>query len=662
MITQQGIIGIKYWDAANVVSLFIIIGLGSGAQFTAFEIFRKIRGLSNAKRLAITAQRSLLMIGTPFLVTAGTYLAMLSSGVRVMGFIGVFFALLLFFMFFFLYTWTIPVFALWAKWFEPADPRFDRDDARSFRSPSLLSLQSRSRSDSRSHDGTSEDADAEESEVPCQSVEYPYTELFGFAQKRPIFNVDGGGGDTSTHNFIQTAFYRYLTSLTYFYRLPIVLVVVAVAAALGSRAFCFGTKTGFQFLDSYHPVQRGFALFLDGFANPAVDQEFVYIWGVDPKPRVCASDRLTIDSYGSPTYRPINVTDPDFQMLINGVYAHLLNQSLIDCPDGTNQFGTNPWSTWSLLFGIASSWLVQLVTAELSIEPLPVNFPITVPEYATWGWLYQLLAGKLSYEEPENFFRGMAKANCIGFSRFDYHLQYIGVKTPFRIPPDHVLNHAVYRRWYDMAVALDQEIKANASDLGLDIDGWFTGASYLDMVTEEKLPRQVIVGSAIGLGIAAGVLILTTFSIRYSIVMTIAIVAEDLIVLGIFGLVGWKIGCNEAVMFTVIVGLASQVLIVPTIGIIHDRGGRSAFGKLQNSVATFSAPVLYTLCTTLWGCAFMFPCDIILLPPFAILQLTAVAFAALLGLFGVPAALAIVARGEAQSQEPLPGSTEVLDK
>jgi hypothetical protein len=97
----------------------------------------------------------------------------------------------------------------YATWSEPVD-------GQSLRSPSFLSLQSRSRSDSRSDDCTSEDADPDESDPTDEPIEYPGTELFEFAQKQPIFNVDGADNDPSHYNFIQIAFYRYLTSLVHF--------------------------------------------------------------------------------------------------------------------------------------------------------------------------------------------------------------------------------------------------------------------------------------------------------------------------------------------------------------------------------------------------------------------------------------------------------------
>jgi hypothetical protein len=666
IITQQGIIGIKYWDGANVISLFVIIGIGAGAQFIAFELFKAFRAFGNTKRIALTAQRSLLIIGTPSLVSAVIYLALLSSGVRIMGFIGVFFVLLLFYSMFFLFTWTIPVLALWAKWFEPVDTQFDRDDRRILRSSSMLSIQTRSRSYSHSQD-PSEDDDPDETEPVYDPIDYPYTELLGFTQKHPVFNVDGAGGDTSQHNFIQSGFYRYLTPAVYFYRLPIVLAFLVLAAGLAVRAFRFSTKSGFQFLSDFHPVQRGFTLYLYGFANPGVDQEFVYMWGIDPAPSVRLSDRLTVDSYGSPSYNPVNVTDPAFQTLINNLYSHLLNQSFIDCPDGTDQFGVNPWSEWSLVFGLGDSWagwLFQKLIEQLGLAELPSQFPVMTDQWSTWGWLFQLLSGKLSYEEPENFFKGMMKANCIGFSRFDYHLQYIGVKAPWRMPTDHVLNHDVYRRFYDIAVSLDAEIRQNASLLGVDVEGWFTGASYIDMITQEKLPRQVLIGSAIGLGAAAVVLLLCTWSIRYTFVLTVTMVVLHFSVLGIFASVGWRIGCNETVMFTVITAVVAQFLIVPTVSIVSDTSGRSLFGKLQYSITTFSAPTLYTLCATVASCAFMFPCDIILLHPFATLQLTSVAFSLLLGLFAIPAALGIIYRrsGPPTAREPMLRPDAVLAK
>jgi hypothetical protein len=111
------------------------------------------------------------------------------------------------------------------------------------------------------------------------------------------------------------------------------------------------------------------------------------------------------------------------------------------------------------------------VIVQIDLRELPNSFPIRTDQWSAWGWLFQLLAGKLSYKEPDNFFDGMLRAGSLGFPRFDYHLQYIGVKMPCRMPTDHVLNHDLCRRLYETAISIDAEIRENATALGLDADG-----------------------------------------------------------------------------------------------------------------------------------------------------------------------------------------------
>jgi predicted RND superfamily exporter protein len=111
----------------------------------------------------------------------------------------------------------------------------------------------------------------------------------------------------------------------------------------------------------------------------------------------------------------------------------------------------------------------------------------------------------------------------------------------------------------------------------------------------------------------------------------------------------------------VIGGVVALFLIGPTIGIVEDKSGRSFFGRMQYSVMTFSAPILYTVCTTVVGCGLMFACDIVLLTPFAILQLVSVGFAVVLGLFGIPAGLALIS-GRSVTHQRLPGEDAVLAK
>lgn len=188
---------------------------------------------------------------------------------------------------FFLFTWIIPIFALWAKWFEPID---SRETTQSLRSPSLLSLHSHSRSESRSHDDTSEDEDPDESDPSSRPVEYPYTELFGFTQKQPIFNVDRSGGDPTHSNFIQTPFYRYLTYAVYFYRLPLIITFLGLGSRVSTRKGLFNSST------VNHPVQRGRTLFLEKFWPIPLSIRNFCISGASTQPNVSAfptASRLT---------------------------------------------------------------------------------------------------------------------------------------------------------------------------------------------------------------------------------------------------------------------------------------------------------------------------------------------------------------------------------
>jgi hypothetical protein len=58
-------------------------------------------------------------------------------------------------------------------------------------------------------------------------------------------------------------------------------------------------------------------------------------------------------------------------------------------------------------------------------------------------------------------------------------------------------------------------------------------------------------------------------------------------------------------------------IIQPMLAASHDVSSRSLFGKLQASLTTFATPVSSALVTRLVASAFVYPCDILLFPPFA---------------------------------------------
>jgi hypothetical protein len=106
----------------------------------------------------------------------------------------------------------VPILVIWAKRWEPEEEEPDKTPP-------------------------GQSSNFSSSESPGEDfwfIEYPYTEVLEFAKSRPIFHVDGTGVDMSQCNFVQAAFYNYLSPVIYFCRLPIAVVFVCVEVALGA--------------------------------------------------------------------------------------------------------------------------------------------------------------------------------------------------------------------------------------------------------------------------------------------------------------------------------------------------------------------------------------------------------------------------------------------
>jgi len=381
------------------------------------------------------------------------------------------------------------------------------------------------------------------------------------------------------------------------------------------------------------------------------------VWGLDPSTKVSFHERLTPDSFGSPSYWNLDVADPRFQQVIESSWNTLISLPTIDS-EGVDQFARNPWDLWSyigiLVNATGIDWIVSGIFDSLNLTQLPLQLPVTSQQYSAYWWLWQLLLTKLGYEEPEPYAKGTNKASLIGFSMDTMDLNYIAIKAPLLLPDDHILRHSVLRQWYEIAMDLEQRFQENASRLGLpDSYGWITSFAFLSMVTEEMIPTQILIASAVGIGIAAFVVICCTRSAGYTLIIVVAMCWMHLFVLGVFSLAGWEIGYCDASFFSIVSGLVSTFLIYPSIGFVFGRPGKTVFGQQQQSMVAFSAPILYAIVGVVAAAALMYPCDIVLLQPFATAWIVATLFAAVIGIWWIPAMAALVfARKCGMSIEP----------
>jgi hypothetical protein len=454
------------------------------------------------------------------------------------------------------------------------------------------------------------------------------------------------------YNVYEQFFYNYWAPTIYFYRLPIVAFFTIWAVVFGYFAFQTGTKSELQFLSDEHVLQRAYTLAIDKFGTALNDFSFVYLWGIKPKPIVEFSKRLTIDDYGTAEYDAIDIRDQRFQEHIQWSWDYLLEQDFIDKQTAVDRnFGVNGWKRmWDMWFGLANSTvfnifdlvnvslynIFEILNETLHMDDPPRNYPITPQQYDDYGWIWQVFLSELAFEEPDMYVPGTLKANTIGFSLDDYSLLYFGIKANMNIPP--AMNVENMRATYAQAQRVEAAIQEDAHNRGLPVLGWMTSVGWLTMATEEELPKQVVADVAIAFGAGAIVIFASTFSVAYTIFVIYSMLSTILLVMGSLYLTGWKIGCNEAIMISIASGFCADFIIQPMLALAHDRSGRSLFGKIQASLATFCTPVSSALVTTLVASCFLYPCEIVLFPPFATFLLLSGVFGIIQG-FGVLPAL-----------------------
>jgi hypothetical protein len=522
------------------------------------------------------------------------------------------------------FTWYLAILAIWARFFEPKQ----RPQAAEFVSIANQAIVG------------SQETSTTTSSVELPSIPYPYEGVFAFLFHRPVFCVDAANIDISKYNVYEQIFYNYISPVLYFYRLPIILFFLIWAGVFGYFAFQMGTKSQLAFLGDFNTLQRAYVLALNGFSTALNDFSFVFLWGINPKPVVKFSDRLTIDQYGGATFWPFDITDPAIQEHIIWTWDYIRGRTdMIDAVTTVN-FGASPWDYWRPLLQFDTNttigYLIDLIVESLGMPALPTEFPLSPDQYYSYGFLWQTILSYLLYQEPDSYVPGTLKANTVGFSFDDYSLQYIGMKANMWIPKD--LSVENMRRLFVNASKMEDEINAHAVEAGIpEFKGWMTSVAWLTMITEEELPRQVIKDVGVSFGFAAIVILISTVSFLYTIYVIVCMVSTIMLIMGILYFTGWKIGCNEAIMISIASGFCADFIIQPMIALSHDYSGRSIYGKIQASLVTFCTPVSCALVTTLVAAAFLYPCEILLFPPFATFLLGSGIFGIIHGFIVLPA-------------------------
>ncbi|OHT08083.1 hypothetical protein TRFO_23527 [Tritrichomonas foetus] len=641
----QGIFTIHHIDVIDVIGLFLICGIGADCLFIVFEMFKQARTKyhnNNEKRLAFAIQHGIIALATSVTTAAVSFLALCTSGVRIMRFFGIFCFLMLLFTFIFTFTWYIGFLSIWARYFEGSfcGKRKNKDIK-----IELSDLGSEEVEDSYGLD-IEEDANVVENAI----MDYPDQGVFDFLKKKPTFNIQASGLKIAQYNPYEKFFHNYISSIVFHYRLPIVLVMFAFAVVFGYFCFQMPTKSELQFLSDDHPLQHALTLASNGFRSALNDFSFVYVWGLEEKPTVPIADTFTVTKYGYPSFKKIDFAKEENQRFLDKAWQIITNHSDLMDATMTEQFGASGMNEMKKLanlggqlnpvLAILQNLLHQYTGINLDLT-LPARFPMTKEEFQSLQFIWQLYLSLMGIDEPDSYVPGTLKVNTIGFSPRNYSLQFIGMKQNLKIPDD--VSKENMRRLYNECNKIAEEIEDLARKEAPDmVGGYMTGVQWLTMVTEEKLPKQVILDVAYSFIFAFVVIFMSTFSITYSFFVIYSMVSVTFITMGILYFTNWKIGTNEAIMISIAAGFCADFIVQPMLAQAHDNTKRTRFGRLQSSLTMFCSPVTYACITTLVAACFLYPCEVLLFPPFATFLICSGLFGMVYGFIVLPALIALL--------------------
>ena len=609
---QFGVINIHHFDALNVIGLFLICGIGSDCVFIVFDLFRQTKsvpGVTIPLRLAYACEHGIMALATSASTAGVAFLAMISSGVRIMKYFGIYCFLELFFAFIFTFTFYIGILAIWAKYFEDKSCKC-KSKCKCQKEPQLNLITQDQSMDTITN---SENPD-------FRTIEYPYQSVFDCFHHLPIFNVNASGMHLPGFSSYERFFHNYVAPVVYFYRMPIVLVMLVLTVVMGYFTFQMKSKSELQFLGDEHPLQRAYILVSTVFKTSIQDFSFIYIWGMKPKNKMKWTYYLEPDNYGNVVYTGIDIQNPEIQQYISDMCDKMRAADFID-PSTGSDFSTCP---------------IKLL--ESYAESVGQSFPIPRENFTDDFMLgFQDYLGPQFINEPDSMFIGTLKKNTIGFSFDNEKLMYIAMKANMYLPLS--LDSTIIRQSYNKALQFANENISSQTPEGLE-PGLMTSYGWLQMVVQEKLPSQAFYDTLYSVCFAAFTIFFATFSVSYTIFVVYSMASVVFIIIGILYFCGWKIGTNEAVMISIASGFCADFIVQPMLAMAHDNSPRSVFGRLQNSITMFCSPVSSALCTTVMAAVFLFPSEILLFPPFGEFLVMSGLFGTLYGFIVLPALIA----------------------
>ncbi|OHS93570.1 hypothetical protein TRFO_40183 [Tritrichomonas foetus] len=638
---QFGVLTIHHFDALNVIGLFLICGIGSDCVFIVFDLFRQTKhvpGVTPPLRLAFAVEHGIMALATSTSTAGVAFLAMISSGVRIMKYFGIYCFLELFFAFIFTFTFYIGILALWCRYFEDRSFKSnnnnnseninDGDNASCWsrlfgccrKKKEVMDERPLMVNDPSIDTMTSTVTNTNSENSGFQTVEYPYTSVYDCFAHLPVFHVQASGLHIHGYSAYEKFFHNYVVPIVYFYRMPIVVVMFILTVIFGYFTFQMQSKSELQFLGDDHFLQRAYILVSNAFTTSIQDFSFVYVWGVQKNLKKKWTNYLTADNYGEPRFDGVDIKNPEIQQYLSNMCDVMRSASFVDPSTGSD-------------FSVCPIKILETY-ANSQGQPFPIPRENFTDEFMKG---FQDYLGPQFINEPDSLFIGTLKRNTIGFSFDNGSLMYIAMKANMYLPADQ--DSSTLRVIYEETEKFALENITSKTPEGLS-PGFTTSYGWLPMVVQDQLPTQAFYDALYSVCFAAITIFLATFSISYTIFVVYSMASVVFIIIGILYFCGWKIGTNEAVMISIASGFCADFIVQPMLAMAHDNSKRSIFGRLQNSITMFCSPVSSALCTTLMAAVFLFPSDILLFPPFASFLVMSGSFGILYGFVVLPALIA----------------------
>jgi len=581
---QYCLIGIKTFDALNVLGLFLICGIGSDSIFIYFDFYKQSKqfNIPNSKRLAYAIQKGSFATFVSCMTTAICFVSLYTSGSRTLRFFGVFCFLEVIFDWIFSVTWFAASLAIWSKIFENNDIDTNNKEDNISPIPHEISIND---------------------------------DLFAFIKDKPTYCINSSGIDVSTLNTYERFFHNYLSSFIYHYRFVISVVTVIITIFLTYHALQMESKSEMQFMANELPIQRGYTLSENVFQTSSFYSfGFNLVWGINQKVNVSSEDKLTINQYGSASYIPFNMNNHSFQQFLYDVCDLIESQKDI----------VNVNSENAVVCPIRLLKNFSILNSS--------SFPIPINDYErVMNGFPDYLSSNLGANEGE-ILAGLSSRDTIGFNVQTNQIAYIGMKANLILPSK--MEPQYLRPIYEKVIQLEKEVNQLAPE-GYKI-GFSTSFSWIAMLTQENFIKATFTGIVSSLIFSVLVAFLSTLSILYTFFFAFSLSSVVFSIMGILELFGWGIGLSEAVMLTIASGFCTDYIIHTLLHMAND-SSKSQYSKLQSALTVYCTPVSFAFLTTVGSAIFLFPSKIMIFPPFGTFLVLSSIFGIFHGFFILPA-------------------------